>query len=289
MFNLFQMEFSLLATSIVLMIMAGAALFFGFLLHAKSRALRILPKDLSVKVFDRTFNVFDPHIKQRRVISGHTGLVVFIAIYGSWLAFIYIVFKSFELGGVLGAIAFVICAALLMIDETQELSKNAGIFAKAIRDRVGLAKGDIEVLHIIRKTLPKLSVYHLTLAVVFFVSALTVPILVDAVFLASAGIAAALFAVTAATFKVLPTYIFAVMGGVFAAGLVTAQVAVKKIRKRIFGFPSPVPLEKSDLGLQMERIWMYGRKINHHPMLREPMPEDTEKMCRKDLEEHQKG
>jgi hypothetical protein len=88
-----------------------------------------------------------------------------------------------------------------------------------------------------RKTLPRLSAYHLTLAVVFFASAFTVPFLVDAVFWALTGIAAALFAVTAATFMVHPMYIFVVMGGVFAAVLVTAQVAVNEMRKRIFGFP----------------------------------------------------
>jgi len=288
MFNLFQMDFSLLATSIVLLIMAGAALFFGFLLRAKSRALRMLPKDLSAQVFDRTFSVFDPDIKHRRVINSHTGLIVFIAVYGAWVALTFVVFKTFEVGGVLGSIAFLICAASLMIDETQELSKNAGIFAKAVNDRVGLGKGDIEVLHVMRKTLPRLSAYHLTLAAVFFASALTVPLLVDAIFWASAGIAIVLFAVTAATFKVFPMYSFAIMAGVFAAALVTAQVAANKMRKRIFGFPPPIPLEMSDLSLQLERIVIYGRS-KHHPTLREPDPEETEKMSRKELEEHPKG
>src|SRR5512136_390374 len=107
------------------MIMGSAALFLALLLRLRTRALRMLPKDLSARVFDRTFNVFDPETKHRQIISSHTGLIIFIAIYGSWLAFIYIVFKTFEAGGVLGSIAFLICAALMMVDETQEMSKNA--------------------------------------------------------------------------------------------------------------------------------------------------------------------
>jgi len=248
----------------------------------------MLPKDLSVQVFDRTFNVFDPHIKQRRMISSHTGFVCFIAIYGVWVGLSFVVFKTFEVGGVLGSIAFLICAALLMIDETQELIKNAGIFAKAVNNRVELGKGDMEVLYVMRKTLPRLSAYRLILAVVFFVSAFTVPYLVDAAFLASTGIAAALFAVTAVTFKVHPMYSIALMASVFGAALVTAQVAANKMRKKIFGFPSPVPLEMSDLGLRRERMAFYCIS-RHHPTLREPVPEDTEKMCRKELEERSKG
>jgi hypothetical protein len=62
MFNPFPTNFSLLSTSLVLLIMAGASFFFAFLLHAKSRALRTLPYNLSVQVFDKTFNVFDPYI-----------------------------------------------------------------------------------------------------------------------------------------------------------------------------------------------------------------------------------
>jgi hypothetical protein len=118
MFNLFQMNISLLATSIVLLIMTGIALFSAFLLRAKSRALCMFLKDLTPQVFDRTFSVFDPHIKQRRIIGSHTGFVCFIAIYGIWVGLMFVVFKTFEVGGVLGSIAFLICAALLMIDET---------------------------------------------------------------------------------------------------------------------------------------------------------------------------
>src|SRR4030042_122544 len=129
---------------------------FSFLLRARARALRMLPRDLSAQVFDRTFNVFDPTMKHRRIISNHTGLIIFVAIYGAGIALTFVVFKTFEVGGVLASIAFLICAALLMVDETQEISRNAGIFAKAVKNGVGLGKGDMQVLHVIKKAWPGL-------------------------------------------------------------------------------------------------------------------------------------
>jgi hypothetical protein len=283
MFNIFQLDISLLVTSIVLLVMGGAALFFAFLLRVRARALRMLPKDLSAQVFDRTFNVFDPTLEHRRVISNHTGLIIFVAVYGAWVALTFVVFKTFEVGGVLGSIAFLICAALLMVDETQEISRNAGIFAKAVKNGVRLGKGDIQVLHVIKKALPRLSAYHLILAVVFFISALAVPFFVDAVFLASTGIAAAVFAVSAAL-KVIPIFSLIVIAALMGSILVTAEIAANKTKKRIFGFPPPVPIDI--LSRQFFRMKMYVGIQHHHPTLREPSPEDTEKANRKDLEEH---
>ncbi len=283
MFNILQLDISLLATSIVLMIMAGAALFSAFLLRARARALRMLPKDLSAQVFDRTFNVFDPTMKHRRIISNHTGLIIFVAIYGAWIALTFVVFKTFEVGGVLASIAFLICAALLMVDETQEISRNAGIFAKAIKNGVGLGKGDMQVLHVIKKALPRLSAYHLTLAAVFFISALAVPFFVDAVFLASTAIAIAVFAVSAAL-KVIPLFSFIVIATLMGSILVITGIAANKTKKRIFGFPPPVSIDI--LSRQFFRMKMYVGIQHHHPTLREPSPEDTEKANIKDIEEH---
>jgi hypothetical protein len=282
-FNILQLDISLLVTSIVLMIMGSAALFLALLLRVKARALGMLPKDLSARVFDKTFNVFDPGMKHRQIITSHTGLIIFIAIYGSWLAFVYIVFKTFEAGGVLGSIAFLICAALLMVDETQEISKNAGIFAKAVKSGVGLGKGDMQVLYVIKKTLPRLTAYHLILAVVFYISALAVPFFVDAVFLASTGIAALVFAVGVAL-KTIPLFSLVVIAVLMGSILVVAEIVANKTKRRVFGFPPPVSIDI--LSRQFFRMKMYVGIQHHHPTLREPSPEDTEKANRKDIEEH---
>jgi hypothetical protein len=280
------MDISLVLSFFVLVMMGCVALAFSLMLGQKFRALRKLPKDLSVRVFNKTFNVFEPNAEHRRIISSHTGLVVFLAIYGSWMATTFVVFKTFEVGGILGCIAFLACAGLLMIDETQEFNRNAGVFVKAVENGTSLGQGDIKVLNVMKTTLPRLSVYHLVLAIVFFVSATAVPFIVDSVLLASAGIASVVVALSV-SMKTIPMLSLLVTAGLFATVLVLATLAVNRTKERIFGFPPSVPVDV--LGLQFFRMKMYVSILHHHPTLREPQPEETEKTIKRDIEEHRES
>jgi len=285
-FDIFHMDISLVLSFFVLVMMGCVALAFSLMLGQKFRALRKLPKDLSVRVFNKTFNVFEPNAEHRRIISSHTGLVVFLAIYGSWMATTFVVFKTFEVGGILGCIAFLACAGLLMIDETQEFNRNAGVFVKAVENGTSLGQGDIKVLNVMKTTLPRLSVYHLVLAIVFFVSATAVPFIVDSVLLASAGIASVVVALSV-SMKTIPMLSLLVTAGLFATVLVLATLAVNRTKERIFGFPPSVPVDV--LGLQFFRMKMYVSILHHHPTLREPQPEETEKTIKRDIEEHRES
>lgn len=168
MFDIFQTNIPLFVSSLVLVAMGCAALFLSLLLRQKSRGLNRFSKNLFANVFDRTFSVFEPNEQPRKIINSHTGLVVFIAIYGSWLVAMIAVFKTFEIGGILGCVTFLICAGLLMIDETEEINRNAGIFLRALKNGAGLGKGDLKVLLIIRSASSMLTRYHLILAILFF-------------------------------------------------------------------------------------------------------------------------
>jgi hypothetical protein len=277
------MDVSLLASSLILVAMGCVALIFSLALFQKSHALGKLPKNLSAKVFDKTFNVFEPNKEHRKIISSHTGLIVFLAVYGSWFAVTVAVFKTFEVGGILGCITLLICAALLMIDETQEIHKNTGIFIKAVKNGTGLGEGDVQALALMRSTLPKLSTYHLILAVAFFASSVSVPFLVNPVFLASAEIASVAMALSN-SLKAVPLFALLVIAGLFATALVVIEVGANVTKKRIFGFPHAIPLEV--LGRQFFRMKMFVRILHHHPTLHEPQPEETENVNRKDIEEH---
>ena len=146
MFDILHMDISLVLSSLVLVLMGCVALAFSLLLGQKLRALRRLPRNLSVRVFNKTYNVFEPNAERRKIINTHTGLIIFIAIYGSWIAVTFMVFEAFAFGGILACIAFLMCASLLMIDESQEFNRNAGVFARAVESDVGLGEGDVEVL-----------------------------------------------------------------------------------------------------------------------------------------------
>ena len=283
MFDVFPVDVSLLASSLVLVAMGCAALVFSLALGRKSRALGRLSKNLSVGVFSKTFNVFDPNMGRRRIISSHTGLVVFLAIYGSWFVVTIGVFTTFAVGGLLASVIFLVCAGLLMVDETQEFNKNAGIFVKAIRGGTGLGVGDLRALFVMRRTLPKLSLYHLVLAVVFFASAFAVPYLSTIFFLACAGVAWVFFALSSLLMAVPLLSILAV-AGLLGAVIVMIVIGADEARRRIFGFPHSVRVDV--LGRQFFRMKVYVGIQHHHPTLREPLPEDTENVNRKELEEH---
>jgi hypothetical protein len=278
--NVFPADVSLFASSMVLIAMGCVALVFSLLLARRSRTLERLSENVSVKVFSRTFNVFDPSIERRRIISSHTGLVVFVAIYGAWFVVTVGVVGAFAAGAVLASVIFLVCAALLIVDETQELSKNAGIFAKAIRGGTGLGVGDMRALYFMKTTLPKLSRYHLVLAAVFFTSAFAVSYLSSVIFLACADVAWVFFALSSLPVAI---HVLSIIGVAGLFGLVIAAIVfcVDEAKKVLFGFPRSIRVDV--LGRQFDRMRFY---LQYPWTPREPLPEDSENVNRKELEEH---
>lgn len=283
MFNVFPEDVSLLASSLVLLAMGCAALVFSLALDRKSRALERLSKNLSVRVFSKTFNVFDPNMEHRTIISSHTGLIVFLAIYGCWFVVTIGVFTTFAAGGLLASVIFLVCAGLLMVDETQEFNKNAGIFLEAIRGGTALGVGDLHALFVMRRTLPKLSLYHLVLAVVFFASAFAVPFLSTILFLACAD-AAWMFLALSSLLMAVPLLAILAVAGLFGVVIVMIVVGADAVKRVFFGFPPSIRLDVLDS--QLDRMKIFVRFQHHYQPLHVPEPEDTEKFNRKELEEH---
>jgi hypothetical protein len=121
------------------------------------------------------------------------------------------------------------------------------------------------------------------LAVVFFASAAAVPLIVETVLVASGGIAAAVLALSA-TMKAIPMLSILVIAGLFATALVLVKLGLDRARERIFGFPPSVPMDI--LGRQFFRMKMYVGVLHHHPTLREPQPEETEKANKREIDQH---
>jgi hypothetical protein len=282
-FDILHTDISLVLSFVVLVLMGCVALAFSLMLSQKFRALRRLPRNLSVRVFNKTYNVFEPNADHQKIINSHTGLIIFIAIYGSWIAVTFAVFEAFAFGGILACIAFLVCASLLMIDESQEFNRNAGVFARAVENGADLGQGDVEVLNVMMTTLPRLSMYHLVLAVVFFASAATVPLIVETVFVASGGIAFGVVAL-GSTMKAIPMLSILIIAGLFATALVLVKLGLDRAREKIFGFPPSIPVDI--LGRQFFRMRMYVGVLHHHPALREPSPEETEKANKREIEQH---
>lgn len=141
-----------------------------------------LPKNLSVSVSNKTFNVFDPFPSRRKIIHSFTlhVIIMILILYGVIFCGFWVFPNIFQIGLVLGLTIFVTGLALMMIDEAYEIHKNANIFLKAVKNGANLGNGDLAVLFLVKEVLPKLSAYYLFLAIVFFTSSIALPYVVPA-------------------------------------------------------------------------------------------------------------
>jgi hypothetical protein len=256
-----------LAASIVLVAMGCLSLIISLSLSLKSRAIGKYPSDPQVEVFKRTFNIFNPYPGQRKVVHENLELLILFAIYGSFVGIGFAILKVFEFGFLLAFITLVICLGFLLIDETLEIYKNVGIFLKAFKKHAFFGKGDLEVLTFLRHTLPRLSHYHLMVAIGFFAASLAVPTTVN-VFLWGFSRFAGLMFMTTATLWFFPPFVLLVTGLLFAATVFSVQLVANKIKMRILSFPSPERL--NILSEQFYRMKMFVGIQHHHPTLHVP-------------------
>lgn len=267
--------------SVVLIVMGCVALALSLILRKKSRALEKFPKSPQIKIFKKTFYVFDPFSEQRKVIHEHLQLLIILAIYGSFIGIGFAIVEMLQVGFLLGFIVLIVCLGFLLLDETLEVHKNANIFLKAFKNEVGFGKGDLEVLDFLRHTMPRLSRYHLLVAIAFFATSLAVPSVVNIFVLAFAGLAGGIFAASAA-FWFFPPFILICTGIVFAATVFVVQFAAGKVKRKIFSFPPREPL--NGLSEQFYRMKMFVGIQHHHPTLQLPEVEH-EKTDEKDVEQ----
>jgi hypothetical protein len=271
--RVFQFDTPFLVSSFVLVSMGCVSALFALSLRRKLRAIERFPKNLSAEVFDKTFNVFDPYPDRRKTVSSHIGLLIFLAVYGPFIFFSFVVMQVIEAGLVLGGVILIVSLGLLMIDETLEIGKNADAFTAAVRKGVGFGKGDMTTLLVLKRTLPKLRNYHTALAALFFISSLGVPFIVDSLLQATAQLASTMFSL-ATTLRFLPIFGLIVALLLFAAVLVTIQFATGTVKNKILGFPSSEHIDETSLGRTRERMRIFAGTQHHNPKLRVPDPED---------------
>ena len=85
-----MIDLSIISSSIALLISSYLSLAVSYLLRQKLRIIEILPSDLKVEIFDRSFVVFDPYPERRRSIRNVSSfLIIFISDIGIILAAIF--------------------------------------------------------------------------------------------------------------------------------------------------------------------------------------------------------
>lgn len=236
--NFFQGGNPLLSSFVSLLVMGCIALAISLMLNSKSRAMAKLPKNLSVSVFNKTFNVFNPYSDPKKTINRFIFLVPVATACGGLVLASFVMVRIVEMGLVLSIIILITSAALMTMDETFEIYKNAKIFIKAIGNGASLGKGDLDVFRLVKQSLPKLSRYYLSLAVIFIVASATLQYSVPAVFSGFTLFLGAVFSFASSISFLAPfaTYFTALF---FIMIIIMVQLAIKKAKRRIFEVPSP--------------------------------------------------
>lgn len=212
--------------------MGCVSLVLSLFLHLKNHALVRLPKNLRANVSDKTFSVFNPYPEHRKSFHSYLTLLPFVSLAGGF-AIAYLTLNILAMGLALGFAAFVFCLGLMMVDEVVEIYKNADMLVKAVSTGGGFAVGDLAVLLVIKKLLPKLRAYYILLAIAFLASLVVLPYLVPAAVMAFALVVGVVEFSASAGVLAPFGIIF-----LFAAAEVAVYFAFREVRRRIFGFPS---------------------------------------------------
>jgi len=243
-------------------------------LHQKSRVIRAISRNISSNVFDRTFNVFNPYPDQRKIVGDHVELLFLFVILGYFCVIPLLVLKILEYGLLLGFITFIICLGLLMPDGALEIYKNVSIFKKAVNNRVSLGKGDLDVLLLLKKIMPKLSIYYLSLGIVLFSSFMVMPYILSTFLLAFAQFASLSFTL-AVNLEIATLFAPFLTTLLFTIVAITFMFIAKIAKAKIFELP---PSETwSSVDEQFNRIKNFVSYMHHHPTLRSHEPEENQK------------
>lgn len=159
-------EAYLFYSSIALLAMGCSALMLSIVFRLKSHTINRIPRNLSAGIFNKTFNIFNPYAERRKIIHRLLFLLPIVVVYAAF-GFPFVALKIIEYGLTASLFMLFACLSLIAVETTPEIYQNANTFIEAIQRRTRLGIGDIEVLHLLRKTLPKLSNYYLGLSILF--------------------------------------------------------------------------------------------------------------------------
>ena len=256
--------------SVVLFSMGCLSFMFALYSYLKLRRIKNLPKNLTVGIFDRTFNAFDPLPESRGAYSHPVTLLALVP----WLAFcglFWLVAAIFDLGLVFPLFVLSICAALMMFEEAYEIFHSTDVLANAAKDDIGFGKGDFDVLAILKTVLPRLSAYYLLLSTAFFFLTAILSFTMSPAVTVFGQVYGAAVVFTRDYVGFVMPYI-AVLLFVFIVLMI--RTAFNNIRNKLLGLIPSASLDY--LGKQFELMKLFVKFSGHELAHRaEPQPEET--------------
>ena len=214
-------------SSTALVVMGCLALTLFLIFRFKVRVFGNLPDYSSAEVFHRTFNVFDPYPEHSKILHRFLPLLP-LFVFGASFAFALLLAEAFLLGLVPSLIIVIICLSLIMIEEFFEVYKTANVFIKAINEEADFGMGDVKVLHVVKKALPKACYYYLSLSISFIFLAWALPYIMDPAFWIFSSFIGSIVAISAHANFLSP--LVAVL--LLALITVLAQILVRKVKSK---------------------------------------------------------
>jgi len=164
----------LIYASATLVVLGSIALALAVFLRLRLSKLKSLSKNSEASVFNKSFVVFDPYEKTT-IFQRFLTLLPFVPLilgFGAAALFLVII----DSGLLLTLLVLIMALGLIVLEELPELYAESKILIKAIQGGSSLGIGDVKLLQLTKKLLPRLSFYYLGLSVFLFALAVVLPI-----------------------------------------------------------------------------------------------------------------
>ena len=131
--------------------------------------------DSVVSVYNRTFAVFDPYGRAATIFHRFLSLLPFVPLilgFGMGVLLLVII----DSGLLLTLLVAIMGLSLIVVEESVEAYADSKLLVNAIEGGSKLGVGDVRLLVLMKRLLPKLMRYYLAVAVLFFVGAVVLPL-----------------------------------------------------------------------------------------------------------------
>lgn len=225
-----------LASFSVFLAMGCLCLAFSAFFYLKRRAIQKLPKNLTVSVFHKTFNVFDIVSKKRIIHSFGFFLLLSPLVAFSWtfiLVFV-VILSVLGAGLVLGLVFLILSMGIMMIDEASEVRASSNAFMKAVKMGKGLGAGDLAIMSLVDDASRRLIAYYLLLGGIFSASFFVMPFVFPVALTLFARLVDLMVGITNSA-QIFAPFLTALL---FALATLATFFVAREIKARILGFPS---------------------------------------------------
>jgi hypothetical protein len=164
----------LIYASATLVVMGSVALALFVFLRLRLNRLKSISRNSAASVFNKSFVVFDPY-EQKTIFHRLLTMLPFVPMILGFGAAVLLL-EIIEAGLLLTLLVLIVGLGLIVVEELPEVYAESKLLIKAIQSGSSLGVGDMKLLQVTKKLLPRLSYYYLGLSAFLWVSAAILPV-----------------------------------------------------------------------------------------------------------------